>query len=304
MIRPARDAREVAAAYALEALVFGPTPEAARSRRKLADRFDPPRPRDIIAEFDGREVAGFVRVIPRALIVKGRRYATGGVTNVCVHPSRQGQGLGRRLMEETIRILQRRGCALSATIARRAVDGFYPRFGYLGIDAFPTITVRGGESAPLAFDWTASAAHAKFHRAAYAGVGFTFERRASWWKSLPERVRLKHPGLRWSGLRRGSRVVGYAVFDGVTLIEGGSLKPDVEACVSALLGPAERVLRLPPAHLWLPALRRRGHTESTRAAWDGGHLVRALTPGLFRAELKAGALPASMRPFWNAVDEF
>lgn len=297
MIRVARTADEVAQAYGLEAEVFGPTPEAARARRVWRDRFDPAKPEDCVIAVEKEKVVGLVRLMPRTLIVRGKAWSTGGVTNVCIHSSLRGRGLGAAIMRAAVSVMKRRGFVLSAAVARRAVDGFYPLFGYVGVDAFPEQRVKTENSRPpLRMQAGSGEGCAVFHRAAYKDVPLTMGRDRSWWATLGERLRLKHPNLRWMLLGRR----GYAVLDGETVIEAGSSRRDAEACVRTLLAtPAqERIFRLPPGHAWLDALYGRNHTQSTRAAWDGGHVVAVLKPAAFRQNLR------TMRPHWNALDEF
>lgn len=283
---PAADVRELDDAYSLEARVFGPDAESARRRRDANERLEPPVPEDAIVARKRGRVVGLVRLVRRTISLAGENLSAGGVTNVCVDPDLRGQGVGRRLMEASVSELARRGFALSATIARRAADGFYPLFGYLGIAAFAEMRLTVGGAAPPGLKRSngprdlrgAAAAYA----ASYGSQALTFRRDAAWWRALPLRLKLKHPGLRWSDLTRRGRVIGYVLDGPAGVVEAASSARDAAECsdalISELFGKGERLLRLSPAHPWSEALNNRNHTALIRAAWDGGHLVRVLDP--------------------------
>lgn len=346
--RPARDAAELEAAWALEGRVFGL--ELATARRRECELFDPGRPADMIVATGDDGVVALARLVPRTLLLPGSALPTAGLTHVCVAPEHQGLSLGRRVVEAALAAAVARGFALAATIARRAVDGFYPRFGFLGVDAFPEQLVRAGEPAPAGVSAAVGPEDtrplAALYAAAYGGQGFSFRRDARWWTLLRQRLSLRLPTMRLVALYHDGRVIGYALLDGEIVREAASRPVNAERCVSFLLSPAfaagaERAFRLPPGHPWLPALARRAHTFSTRAAWDGGHLVRVLDTKRFfsalarasrkdaavlkklaanngpealahclgtclvaRCKLPAPSLPFSLRPHWGPLDAF
>ncbi|WP_233489180.1 GNAT family N-acetyltransferase [Blastococcus sp. TF02-09] len=91
------------------------------------------------------ETAGFAALVgsPSPL----RRH-WGAVLRVQVHPSRQGGGLGRALMEGVHRIAADRGWEFVSLTARggTGVDGFYRRLGYAEVGRLPgAIRVAAGD---------------------------------------------------------------------------------------------------------------------------------------------------------------
>jgi predicted N-acetyltransferase YhbS len=307
-IQAAKTQKELDEAYDLEARVFGPNYFDSVHRRSINESLDPPAPGDVVVVRDGKSVIGMLRLMPRSLHVLGSTLSAGGLTNVCIHPDHHGRGLGRDLMEAALRILRERGFQVSVTIARRAVDGFYSRFGFLGIDAFPELRVQVPERLPeasrrvhatrgvdSAFDYASA------YGSTYGALAFAFDRKPAWWESLKKRLMLKHPGWSVLNLFLDGAPAGYAVLNPEeVVIEAASLPGAVPACAGAALSEAfgpqkERVLRLTPDHPWAVSLRRYNHTLKTRAAWDGGHLLRVLDPGAFCAALSRGAGPGVER---------
>ncbi|NEK87434.1 GNAT family N-acetyltransferase [Blastococcus saxobsidens] len=93
--------------------------------------------RDVLAQLvvDGR-TAGFASVVG-SLSPLRRHWGT--VLRVQVHPSRQGQGLGRVLMEGVHRIARERGWEFLHLTARggTGVDEFYKGLGYREVGRLP-----------------------------------------------------------------------------------------------------------------------------------------------------------------------
>ena len=52
-----------------------------------------------VVAYDGGRIVGHAAVVPRQIVVAGRAFAAGYVEGVAVEPGRQGDGLGRALME-------------------------------------------------------------------------------------------------------------------------------------------------------------------------------------------------------------
>lgn len=102
--------------------------------------------RDVLAllTVDG-EIAGFASVVG-SLSPLRRHWGT--VLRVQVHPSRQGAGLGRVLMDGVHRIARDRGWEFIHLTARggTGVDGFYRGLGYEEVGRLPgTIRVAPGD---------------------------------------------------------------------------------------------------------------------------------------------------------------
>jgi GNAT superfamily N-acetyltransferase len=277
---------EVDAAYELAARVFGPDYFTSRAHKVRLRDVDPVRRPDeaVVVVRDG-EVVGFVRLVERAVWLGEATLAVGGITSVCVHPDVQGLGYGRLVMEEAVALSRRRGDVLSIAFARRAVDGFYPRLGYLGLGCHPDLTLgavpSGLASAESAagFDAASIPTYAAAYRASYRPLPLAFARDDGWWPCFSRRLegRLSVDGF--VNVAADGERVGYFVTDGARIVEAAALRDREDAVLGAIVrhaGGRPVVLALPPAHWAMHALQRVNHTLKIRYAWDGGHVVRPL----------------------------
>ena len=137
-IRPANTIDEVYEGYALASHVFSLEQQSFLIKKKI-ERYDI-LDNAIIALQNGR-IIGFIQIVERMLNLSSCYARTGGITNVCIHPDSQGKGIGRQMMEFTISYLKKKRYILAATVARRAVDGYYSKFGFIGIDSFFEMTI-------------------------------------------------------------------------------------------------------------------------------------------------------------------
>ena len=299
---------EVDAAYELAARVFGPDYFTSRAHKVRLRDVDPVRRPDeaVVVVRDG-EIVGFVRLVERAVWLGDATLAAGGVTSVCVHPDVQGLGYGRLVMEEAIALSRRRGDVLSIAFARRAVDGFYPRLGYLGLGCHPELTLAAvpsglpaAEMAP-GFDTAASASYAAAYRASYRALPFAFARDDGWWGCFSRRLEGRLAADGFVNVIAGGRPVGYFVTDGGRIVEAAALRDregDVLGAIVRHAGGRPVVLALTPAHWAMRAGRTVNHTVKIRYAWDGGHVVRPLAAAPLCDALRGVgvALPAHAGP--------
>jgi len=85
----------------------------------------------LLAEREGRPLGTLTLYVLPLLAHQGRPGAL--VEDVAVHPLAQGEGIGRRLMDEAMRRAREAGCyklALSSNASRVAAHAFYERLGF------------------------------------------------------------------------------------------------------------------------------------------------------------------------------
>ena len=287
-VRPAESAAEVAQAYELAARVFGPSYFEARAQKDRLLALDPATdPRDVVIALDGADVVALVRIVDRAVLLGGHELKVGGITSVAVRPDLQGQGRGRAVMEAAIARSSDRGDDVSIAFARRAVDGFYWRLGYVGLGCHPRTVVRipAREGGSVRMEHGCDAAHlnvyADSYTRTYQGLPLSFQRSRAWWDTARER-------LRWLDAEQfvtvfnGSRAVGYFIVAADTVIEAACADEDGRDLLAGAVSDraagsdGEIALALHRRHPLMAAVRRFNHTESIRYAWDGGHVVRVL----------------------------
>jgi GNAT superfamily N-acetyltransferase len=285
-IRTARGPEEIDAAYELAAKVFGPDYFTSLTLKALARRLEPIRDYDdVVVAVAGGDVVGLVRIVGRTLAAGRQRLAVGGITSVCLRPDVQGRGYGRALMDEAIATCRRRGDVVSIAFGRRAVDGFYPRLGYVGIGCHPELAVAVDRAdAPPAvrrgFRTADVGRYAAAFEATYGEILLALMRHARWWDGAAERLRARVGDEGFHVVEDTSGPVGYFVVHAGRIVEAAST-PTARPRLLAAVGVARTAdgvvrLGLPVGHWLMAALRRRNHTLTIRCAWDGGHLLRVL----------------------------
>lgn len=330
-IRPAQTSEEVAAAYEVAARTFGPSYDEARAHkaRVLRDVEPVRRPSDVVVVVDRREVVGLVRLVERRLRVAGVVLDVAGMTSVAVAHSHRGRQLGVRLMDTCMELARAAGRDVAVLFARRAVDGWYGRFGFVGLGQHVTMTVqasdppsRGQSEARVVLEAgcrpAALAAYASAYTHTYRKLPGVFVRRPSFWASLEARLAVR-PTLRWLTATQGRSVVGYALVEGGRIVEAAAVSGAHVPLAAALRqraaanGDASLTLALHPVHPVTRACMERNHTLATRVAWDGGHMLAVLNPrakaalaatGLDIARPWASALGTVPLPVWSSLDEF
>lgn len=308
-IRGARDEREVDEAYELASRVFGPDYFTSREVNLRNRRLEPLAAlRDAVLALSGGEVVGLVRIVDREAWLGGASLKVGGITAVCIRPDFQGQGSGRAIMEAALERSRQRGDALSIAFARRAVDGFYPRLGYVGLGCHPEMLVTLGRGADASggagalkpgFDAQLLDTYAEAYRDSYRDLVLSFRRDAAWWAQLSLRLSRRVDREGFVSVEEGGRPVGYLIAHDGRVIEAASLLGSRRAVRAGILAFAaarggDLTLALPLGHWAVHALRSMNHTLKVRYAWDGGHVVRVLDRAAFCAAL-AGLLGAAER---------
>lgn len=88
--------------------------------------------RDLLVRLvDGEYLWAFLRLRMREIICEGAVYATRCVTEVCVAHSALRKGLGRRLMDETMHVLDQESTPLGYLLCTTAQEQFYKQCGWL-----------------------------------------------------------------------------------------------------------------------------------------------------------------------------
>lgn len=309
-VREARDLWEVDAAYELAARVFGPNYFEACSMKRRIRRLEPLRDlRDILVVARGSEVVGMARVLDRQLHSTAGLVEVGGVTSVCIHPNFRGQGWGLRLMEAAIRRSYERGDVLSVLFARRAVDGWYPRLGYVGIGGHVEMAVEGFADFAAGFagglrsgavgEW------AEFYMRAYSdsyrNLPLSFYRDKSWWEKLDGWLEGKIAQDGFVNVTSKGECVGYFALRRGQVVEAAACEQTGGEFIAGMLrffldrGEARICLALPLQHGCVRQLRCFNHTLSVRYSWDGGHMSRVIQPEKAWAALGGqGAAPVAM----------
>lgn len=329
VVRLARDDGEIEAAYELAARVFGPNYFDARdAKRLLVTEIEPlAGPADAVVAVAGGAVVGFIRLVSRRVRFGSDVFRVTGITSVAVAPECRGQYIGAALMRTAMGEGRRRGDDLAVLFARRAVDGWYPQFGFLGIgqhvecrfaaEALDAAARRGAPRVIVGFDRAAVGAFASAYDRTHRRLPGHFLRTPDWWRRAGRRLEelktLQFVTL--VGTRRAP--VGYAVLegDGIRELAMRSGSGEGLAAVVAHLqahGHRSPALKVHPDHPEAAGVFARNHTLTIRRAWDGGHMAAPLHPDAARRLRAHGIATAAPRfppdpslwPVWSPLDEF
>jgi len=93
----------------------------------------------VVCSADGSVIASAF-LIDCALPGAGRTLQGVFVSSVSVAESSRGNGVSLLLMEAAIKAATSRGSDIAMLIARRAVDGYYTRFGFWGVSQYSKVT--------------------------------------------------------------------------------------------------------------------------------------------------------------------
>jgi len=305
-VRGARSPEEVDEAYELAARSFGPNYFESSELKAHVRELEPLHNlEDAVVVVDGRRVVGFVRILDRQYYSPAGVVNAGGITSVCIHPDLRGQGWGTRVMEQSLRRSLQRGDAFSILFARRAVDGWYPKLGYVGIgchlqmqiekpvkrSSYPKFT--GG------FQNGIDTSHAKLYAEAYSysycDLFLGVYRDGRWWETIESHLAYKVAPNDLVNVLVDGNLIGYWIHKEGRVIEAAALPTHRTEFVEGLLefhaaGNGETLaLSLPSSHWCMGLMRSMNHTLNVRYSWDGGHMVRVLDHAKFRDIVKCGA---------------
>lgn len=301
-IRRAKNLGEVEAAYELAARIFGPNYFDAKEVKNHIRALEPLRSLgDAIIAVDSGSIVGFIRIVDRQLYSPVGMLKAGGITSVCVHPDLQGHGLGRRLMEMALRRLRQRKDILSILFARRALDGWYTKYGYVGIGCHPQIQIaqpwlvdntgqfesfngrlqRG--IIPSAIDLYAAA-----YADSYQRLFLSFYRDDYWWQTFEQRLWRRVEVEDFINVIVGDIPVGYFILKEDKVIEAASLHGHRADVLASLLEFWKQKVRkdlkiaMPLGHWCARFFKGMNHIMTIRYAWDGGHMVRFLNKDVLK----------------------
>lgn len=300
---------EVDAAYELASRIFGPNYFEAQEVKLTVRRLEPLKDlADVIIATVGSAVIGVVRIVNKDIWLGSKSVKVGGITMVCIHPDFRGKGIGIRLMEAAIDRCRRRGDVLSIAFGRRAVDGFYPKLGYVGLGCHPELRVIIDSSnfPPCQqqvhvfprYDESQLCAYHQAYCDSYRGLVMSFARDIAWWDVAHLRFAMRLHGKGFFTVSNGSEAVGYFIIqEDKQVVEVAAVAGSEGIVATALVdslkehGPELR-LTLSVGHWAARFFRSFNHTLAVRFSWDGGHLVRIINSTHFAQALKE-VVPAS-----------
>jgi len=239
----------------------------------------------LIVKEVNNEVVGAFRLVDRELMLGSVRLKAGGLSYYAVHPEFWSRGIAQVIWKVVLERMDKT-VDISLGFARRRLDRYYSRFGYIGYTSFALLTVDlnvipsdSKECYMVDFCDTHLPAYQRYHLDNYQDVFGSVYRDDALWDYCLKKISWYKLGTLFSFKGQNDRLVGYALIQKDTILEIAGDRGAYLGMLKALkakLGKATSALEfnLSPAHPFFRFLLRFNHRYTIRRVWDGGHVAR------------------------------
>ncbi len=265
---------------------FGPDYFSARYYKTRLFAVEPSfRPENLVsARVDGHRLAGLLRIVERELLIDGIPLKTGFITSVAVHPDQRGQGLGSAIVRYALDLLVARGFDLAGVHGRRAVDGFYPKFGFVHVGRYLDLEIisqvnptEGIETIPIGPEDIPLIT--QYYQDTYSPLTGSIQRDKGVWRFLLAKVDNSGDTCRLLGLQRDESLIGYIATMGADLIEAAVGEEYISQLPGVLVQLGLKRMCIHPRHpLFIHCRRHYSTLLQERFALDGGYMAKLLSP--------------------------
>lgn len=298
-IRPAFNMEEVNEAFDLSAHIFGLTYKKAKNRKNHILQYEKITDlKDIIIATHKNKIVGMLLIVRRQNYLLGSLVKNAGITNVCVSPDHQGRGIGRGLVEAALERIYQEKYDISTVIARRAVDSFYSRFGYVGTGLFIELMINQNIRKELTnkcrvgfrngFKSRYLEKYAKIYTKNYSSLPAAFYRPKKWWYNFEQKMKYKINKENFVNVVDKDNLIGYFIYRDNKIIEAACYhKENIKFCNNILQymlkkNPDEILITFPMEHQIFRYYTRLNNTVKIRRVWDGGHMMRIMDKEMLR----------------------
>lgn len=169
-------------------------------------------------------IIGLVRIVEREVLLDGVSLKAGGLSTIGVHPQWRGQGIAAAMMAEAARVMRQRGLDIAFLHGRKAMDGFYTKFGYAGINRYIDLTLLAYPRADIRFSVVDLVPEAKdycanLYERFYHPLSGSVKRYSALWDYNISRLAKGIGGLAGKLIMHADKLVGYFVTEGSTVVE-------------------------------------------------------------------------------------
>lgn len=263
---------------------FGPDYYAAFNYKTQLFSTEPShRPDNIVTVKDeNHRLLGVLRIVKRDLLIDGIPIKAGFVTSVAVHPDWRGKGIGIALVKDAVDLLANRGCVLAGVHGRRAVDGFYPKFGYHPVGRYINFSVSANFENPLSsglqiVQYTSQDELAQWYTEQYSPLTGSVFRTADVWRFLLKKIELSRGALRIYDLVDQRKKQGYIAVLDKKVIELAADRSIFERIAPSLASIGITDFSLHPHHPYIAFIRQSYNTvQSERFELKGGYMMKVL----------------------------
>lgn len=268
--------------------IFGPNYRKARKTQNSILTNEPSKKSKnfIIARSSAGKLIGLVRIVERRIWIGDAPISYAGISSVSVHADWRRKGIASDLMEYAIQEMQKRKIPFSLLYGRRAVDGFYTKYGYYGIGQYRTCELllnsigKKHDRVLTAIRYSPRFAHflSKEYNRMYRTLPGSIVRDRGVWRYLLTRTQeSKTPTIFILLDRSSKRPIGYYVSKENTISECAAPKQWFNALLSYIYQHGIKKLELHPKHPFDRYLRHSVNTIThERFALDGGYMARVI----------------------------
>ena len=236
-----------------------------------------------IIKEDNRIIAG-IRVIERTIQRQNINYSMLGIGEIFVCPGSQGKGLTKLLVQAVINRAVTEGFDFLVSIARKAIDYFYLRYGLWGFGSYSEITLKGFKDCDISdlnhitLDLGNIDATNQFYENSYKESFGWMKRNRKHWEYL---IKIRSSSTRSIQIiKRGQYLIGYIIKEGNLIIELATGKEKDYFDVLNYTKPTfysdldSITIKVPPQHTLLKVDLKLDITKSLRECYYGGHILR------------------------------
>ncbi len=238
-------------------------------------------PDHLIIAIDDNNIIGAARIFPKVMTWRDQSFDVAGLTSICITPDRQGQGLGRQLMDTTNVQCDVLGFDFTYLVARRKADHFYPNFGFIGASSYQTVTAL---NLPLVannlkltpYSVNHAETYSNFYHKNYKDCFGATKRDAGFWQSAIQRI--ERSNFKFIEVQDNNQPIGYIINNGQSIVECAFENSINSASLKTALRlgfeKADVVMSIPHHHSMVDKLQDLDITFSSRKCLYGGHMLR------------------------------
>ena len=294
-----KDPQELESVYELFARSFGPDYFSARENFQFLLENEPyaPLQNHLIVKEANNEVVGALRLVDRLLMFGPIMLRAGGMSLFAVNPQFWYKGIAHSIQKAFLEWADNT-FDITFGFARRRMDGYWSRFGYIGYTSFALLTVDtktvpadDGECNLVNFSDTHLPDYQQYYLDSYQNVFGSVHRDDALWNYYLKKINHYGLGTLYSFKGQNNRLVGYALVKENTVLDiagdSATFPGMVKALVAKLGKTAQAVdFNLSPAHPFFKFLLRFNHTYTIRRVWNGGHIARTAPVSKFLEKIR------------------
>lgn len=229
-----------------------------------------------------RQIAGIVRIVEREMLIDGVPLKMGFITSVAIHPKYRCKGLATELIQFATDLLTKRGFDFACVHGRRAVDGFYPKFGFVHVGRYldleilaridPVTNITAVSMEPIYLPILMQC-----YQKVYHPLSGSVYRSEGVWQFLLEKASAIGATVHVLHMEHNTRAIGYIICMQDDLIEVAVDEKAIPGFWGLFKQLGLKRLRIHPRHPIFNYCRQHYSTVlNERFALDGGYMARVL----------------------------